>query len=144
MFAFTPKNFKYLKSFRIKFSRQKVEFRCCKLVFGTLGLKALETGILTREHLKALNAFILKILKKLNPHAKYVFRMFPHTPLSKKALEVRMGKGKGAIETMGCRILAGRILVEFIGVNEDQLKTIFKGVNAKLPIKTKCIFRTFQ
>jgi large subunit ribosomal protein L16 len=141
---FTPKNFKYLKSFRIKFNRQKIEFRCNKLIFGDVGFKAIETGLLTRDHLKAINAYILKMIKKLNPQANYVFRMFSQIPLSKKALEVRMGKGKGSVETYGCRILAGRILVEFRGITVDQLKIIFNGINAKMPIKVKSIYKVFQ
>lgn len=141
---FTPKNFKYLKSFRIKFNRQKVEFRCNRLIFGSLGFKALETGLLTRDHLKAINVYILKMIKKLNPQAKHIFRIFSQIPLSKKALEVRMGKGKGSVETYGCRILAGRVLIEFKDITIDQLKIIYNGINAKMPIKIKSIYKIFQ
>ena len=68
-------------------------------------------------------------------------RVFPNIPVSKKPIEVRMGKGKGNPEFFACRVKPGRILFEVDGVSEQIAKEALYKASAKLPIKTKFIRR---
>ena len=68
-------------------------------------------------------------------------RIFPNIPVSKKPIEVRMGKGKGNPEFFACRVKPGRILFEVDGVSEQIAKEALYKASAKLPIKTKTIKR---
>ena len=68
-------------------------------------------------------------------------RIFPNIPVSKKPIEVRMGKGKGSPEYYACRVKPGRILFEVDGVSEQIAKEALYKASAKLPIKTKTIKR---
>jgi large subunit ribosomal protein L16 len=68
-------------------------------------------------------------------------RVFPNIPVSKKPIEVRMGKGKGNPEFFACRVKPGRILFEVDGVSEQIAKEALYKASAKLPIKTKTIKR---
>ena len=68
-------------------------------------------------------------------------RIFPNIPVSKKPIEVRMGKGKGSPEYFACRVKPGRILFEVDGVSEQIAKEALYKASAKLPIKTKTIKR---
>ena len=68
-------------------------------------------------------------------------RMFPNIPVSKKPVEVRMGKGKGSPEYWVCRVKPGRILFEVDGVPESVARVALYKASAKLPIKTKFIKR---
>ena len=68
-------------------------------------------------------------------------RIFPDVPVSKKPVEVRMGKGKGSPEFWACRVKPGRIIFEVDGVDEATAKVALYKASAKLPIKTKFIKR---
>jgi len=71
----------------------------------------------------------------------YKFRIFPNIPVSKKPVEVRMGKGKGSPEYCACRVKPGRILFEVDGISESVARVALYKASAKLPIKTKFIKR---
>jgi large subunit ribosomal protein L16 len=72
---------------------------------------------------------------------KIWIRVFPDVPVSKKPLEVRMGKGKGNVEFWVCKIQPGRVLYEMEGVNEVIAREAFKLASAKLPFKTTFVSR---
>ena len=72
---------------------------------------------------------------------KIWIRIFPDVPITKKPIEVRMGKGKGNPEFFACRVKPGRILFEVDGVSEQIAKEALYKASAKLPIKTKTIKR---
>ena len=72
---------------------------------------------------------------------KVLTRIFPNIPVSKKPVEVRMGKGKGAPEFWACRVKPGRILFEVDGVSEVIAKEALYKASAKIQIKTKFIKR---
>ena len=68
-------------------------------------------------------------------------RIFPDVPVSKKPAEVRMGKGKGAVEYFVCRVKPGTIMFELEGMTEQEAKTALAKAAAKLPIKTRFVAR---
>ena len=68
-------------------------------------------------------------------------RVFPNIPISKKPVEVRMGKGKGSPEYWACRVKPGRIIFEVDGIDEATARIALYKASAKLPIKTKFIKR---
>lgn len=81
------------------------------------------------------------ISKNLGKTGKMWIRIFPHMSLTKKPLEVRMGSGKGAPEKHVCPVKKGTILFEIKGLTPENTKRVFRLVGAKLPIKTKTVFR---
>lgn len=68
-------------------------------------------------------------------------RIFPHKPVSKKPVEVRMGRGKGAVELWVATVQRGRMLFEIEGIPEAEAKEVLNVAAHKLPIKTKVIAR---
>ena len=72
---------------------------------------------------------------------KIWIRVFPDVPISKKPLEVRMGKGKGNVEYWVCKIQPGKMLYEMEGVTEQIARDAFKLAAAKLPFKTNFVIR---
>jgi large subunit ribosomal protein L16 len=73
---------------------------------------------------------------------KLWIRVFPDKPISKKPLEVRMGKGKGNVEYWVAQIQPGRMLYEIEGVSEEQAREAFQLASAKLPLATAFVKRT--
>ena len=112
--------------------------RCDKLNFGTYGLKALQPERIISNQIEAARVALTRHMKRTG---KVWTRIFPNIPVSKKPVEVRMGKGKGSTEFWVCRVKPGRILFEVDGVNEITAKEALYKASAKLPIKTKFIKR---
>ena len=110
------------------------------LNFGEFGLKALAPDRLTSRQLEASRRAISRAMKR---QGKLWIRVFPHTPVTAKPLEVRQGSGKGAIEYWAARVRAGTILFELSGVTEEVAREAFTLAAAKLPIKTKFIKRQY-
>ena len=73
---------------------------------------------------------------------KIWIRIFPDKPITKKPLEVRMGKGKGSVEYWVALIQPGRMLFEMEGVSEELAREAFTLAAAKLPISTTFVTRT--
>ena len=67
--------------------------------------------------------------------------MFPDKPITSKPLEVRQGKGKGAVEFWAAKVRPGKILFEIDGVSKDEAVKAFKDAGHKLPMKTKLVER---
>lgn len=130
-----PKFLKYKKVRKSKLTR--LDLKSTKIKHGNFGLKALESGYITAHQLKSINDFFKKRIKK---KGKVWFRVFPHIPVTSKPLEVRMGKGKGAIKNWVCRVSAGKILLEMITIfNESKNKIILNKIKYKLSVKTKIV-----
>ena len=104
-----------------------------KVSFGEFGLKAVARGRLTARQIEAARRTITRHVKR---GGKLWIRVFPDKPISKKPLEVRMGKGKGNVEYWVAQIQPGRMLYEIEGVNEDLAREAFALAAAKLPVKT--------
>jgi large subunit ribosomal protein L16 len=79
----------------------------------------------------------------MNRQGKLWIRVFPHTPVSKKPLEVRQGSGKGAVEFWAARIRPGTIMFELSGVSEKVAREAFELASAKLPVQTKFVKRQY-
>lgn len=109
-----------------------------ELNFGSFGLKALTPERVTARQIEAARRAITREMKRLG---KLWIRIFPDVPVSDKPAEVRMGKGKGAIEFWVARVKPGRIMFEIGGVSEDVARRAFALGAAKLPVKSKFIKR---
>ena len=110
-----------------------------KVSFGEFGLKATGRGRLTSRQIEAARRTITRQVKR---GGKLYIRVFPDKPISKKPLEVRMGKGKGNVEYWVAQIQPGRMLYEIEGVSEDLAREAFKLAAAKLPVSTTFTKRT--
>jgi len=101
--------------------------------FGDFGLKAVGRGRLTARQIEAARRAITRKVKR---GGKLWIRVFPDKPVSKKPLEVRMGKGKGNVEYWVALIQPGRMLYEIEGVSEELAREVFLLAAAKLPVQT--------
>jgi large subunit ribosomal protein L16 len=108
------------------------------LTFGQYGLKALEPDRVTARQIEAARRAMTRHMKRAG---RVWIRIFPDVPVSKKPIEVRMGKGKGTPEYWVCRIKPGRILFELDGVTVQVAREALDLAAAKLPIKTRFIER---
>jgi large subunit ribosomal protein L16 len=108
------------------------------LNFGQFGLKAVEPERVSARQIEAARRAITRAMKRAG---RVWIRIFPDVPVSKKPTEVRMGKGKGAVEYWACRVKPGRIMFEIDGVAEDTAREALRLGAAKLPIKTRFIQR---
>jgi len=115
-----------------------IETRGTELVFGTFGLKSLETKWITARQIEAARRAVIRYLKK---GGKLWVRIFPDKPVTKKGTEVPMGGGKGGVDHYVFPIKPGRILFELEGLKEEQAREAFEKAADKLPIKTKFIKR---
>ena len=109
-----------------------------KVSFGEFGLKAVTRGRVTARQIEAARRAMTRHIKR---GGKVWIRIFPDVPITKKPVEVRMGKGKGSPEFWACRVKPGRILFEVDGVSEEIAKEALYKASAKLPIKCKFIKR---
>ena len=108
------------------------------LAFGQFGLKAMEPERITARQIEAARRAMTRHMKRAG---RVWIRVFPDVPVSKKPIEVRMGKGKGAPEFWVVRVAPGRIMFEVDGVPEPIAREAFALAAAKLPIKTRFIQR---
>ncbi len=131
-----PKRTKFRKQFKGR--NRGLATTGAKVSFGEFGLKAVERGMMTARQIEAARRAMTRHIKR---GGKIWIRVFPDVPVSKKPLEVRMGKGKGNVEYWVCRIQPGRVLYEMEGVNEDTARQAFRLAAAKLPFKTTFVSR---
>ena len=131
-----PKRVKYRQSQRG--SRKGMAQSGNSLEFGEYGLLALERAWITNIQLEACRVAINRAMKR---KGKMWIRVFPDKPYSKKPLEVRMGKGKGAVEGWVAVIRPGRILFELDGVQEAAARECLRLAATKLPIPTRFVRR---
>jgi large subunit ribosomal protein L16 len=108
------------------------------LSFGQFGLKALEPERVTARQIEAARRAMTRHMKRAG---RVWIRVFPDVPVSKKPIEVRMGKGKGTPELWVCRVKPGRIMFEVDGVSVEIAREALTLAAAKLPIKTRFIAR---
>ena len=108
------------------------------LNFGQFGLKALEPERITARQIEAARRAMTRHMKRAG---RVWILVFPDVPVSKKPVEVRMGKGKGSTEYWAARVAPGRIMFELDGVNENIAREALRLAAAKLPIKTRFVRR---
>ncbi len=109
-----------------------------ELNFGQYGLKALEPDRVTARQIEAARRALTRHMKRAG---RVWIRVYPDVPVSKKPIEVRMGKGKGTPEYWVCRVKPGRIMFEIDGVPLQLAKEALALAAAKLPVKTRFIER---
>ena len=112
--------------------------RCSSINYGAFALKAMAPERIIGKQIEAARVALTRHMKR---QGRVWTRIFPNIPVSKKPVEVRMGKGKGAPEYGACRGKPGRMLFEIDGVSEEIAKEALYKASAKLPIKTKFIKR---
>ena len=132
-----PKRTKFRKQFKGR--NRGLATTGSKVSFGEFGLKAVERGRITARQIEAARRAMTRHIKR---GGKIWIRVFPDVPISKKPLEVRMGKGKGNVEYWVCKIQPGRVLYEMEGVSETIAREAFTLAAAKIPFKTSFVFRT--
>ena len=108
------------------------------LNFGSFGLKAEQAGRISSRQIEAARRAITRHLKR---SGRMWIRIFPDVPVTKKPVEVRMGKGKGVPESGICRVKPGRVMFEVDGVQVPLAKEAFRRGASKLPIRTRFIAR---
>lgn len=131
-----PKRVKYRKAHRGR--RKGNAKRGSSVSFGDFGLKALEPAWITSRQIEACR---VALSRKMKRDGRVWIRIFPDKPVSKKPLETRMGKGKGAPEFWVSVIKPGRILFEVSGVTRQVANEALQICSHKLPIKTKVVSR---
>jgi large subunit ribosomal protein L16 len=127
-----PKKTKYKKVRKGKLGR--LNFKSNSLKFGTVGLKSIESGMISARQLEAARQAISRRIKR---SGKLWLRVQPVIPVTSKPLEVRMGKGKGNVDYWSTRVAGGTVLFELCGVKLDIAEVAFKTGGAKLSVKTK-------
>ncbi|WP_242091664.1 50S ribosomal protein L16 [Aestuariivivens sediminicola] len=127
---------------RTKFRKQQkgrmkgVSQRGNQLSYGTFGIKALDSTFITSRQIEAARVAATRYMKR---EGSLWIKIFPDKPITKKPLEVRMGKGKGAVEYYVAVVKPGRILFEIGGVPLDTAKEALRLAAQKLPVKTKFV-----
>ena len=110
-----------------------------RVSFGEYGLKTVDRGRITARQIEAARRAITRHIKR---GGKIWIRVFPDVPVTKKPIEVRMGKGKGNVEYWVAKVQPGRVLYEMEGVSEDVAREAFRLASAKLPVRTTFVNRT--
>ncbi|MCA1769761.1 MAG: 50S ribosomal protein L16 [Halomonas sp.] len=132
-----PKRMKFRKM--QKGRNRGLAHRGSKISFGEYGLKATGRGRITARQIEAGRRAISRHVKR---GGKIWIRVFPDKPISKKPLEVRMGKGKGSVEYWVAQIQPGRVLYEIEGVSEELAREAFTLAAQKMPLSTTFVKRT--
>ena len=134
-----PKRVKYRKTQRGRMTGKA--YRGSAVSFGDFGLKATEPAWITSRQIEACR---VAISRKMKRDGKVWIRIFPDKPVTKKPLETRMGKGKGAPEYWVAVIKPGRVIYEMSGVTEEVAKEALRLAAHKLPLSMKFVRREEQ
>jgi large subunit ribosomal protein L16 len=130
----SPKKTKYRK---MQKGRMKgLSQRGYQLSNGMFGVKALDAVFVTSRQIEAARIAATRYMKR---EGQLWIKIFPDKPITKKPLEVRMGKGKGALDHYVAVVKPGRILFEISGVPIDVAKEALRLASQKLPVKTKFV-----
>ncbi len=134
--ALMPKRVKFRK-----FQRGRIRGRATKgnyVAFGEYGIQVLSSGQITGRQLEAGRVAATHFLHR---EGKVYCRVFPHTSISAKPLETRMGKGKGEPDAWVARVKAGNIIYEVGGVSEDVARQALVRVVHKMPLRCRFVTR---
>ena len=129
-----PSRTKYRRVHRLPYeghSRGNTE-----LHFGEYGLQAKEGAWITANQIEAARVAMTRYMKR---GGNVYVNIFPHMPKTKKPLETRQGKGKGAVELWVAVVKEGKIMFEVSGVSEEVAREALRLAGHKLPIKTKFV-----
>ncbi len=127
-----PKRVKHRKQMRGRMKGKAS--RGTEVNFGDYGLQALEPGWVTARQIEAARRALVRYMRR---RGKVWIRIFPDKPVTQKAAETRMGKGKGAVDHWVAVVKPGRIMFELSGLDEEAAKEAMRRATHKLSIKTK-------
>lgn len=131
-----PKRVKYRKVQKGKGNLSGIANRGNQLAFGMFGIKSLDQALITSRQIEAARIAATRYMKR---EGQLWIKIFPDKPITKKPLEVRMGKGKGAPEYFVAVVKPGRILFEIGGVPFEVAKEALRLAAQKLPVQTKFV-----
>ena len=131
-----PKRTKYRK--QQKGRNRGLAYRGSTVSFGSFALKAVTAGRLTSRQIESARIAMTRYMKR---EGKVWIRVFPDKPITAKPQEVRMGKGKGALDHYVAQIKPGRILFEMDGVPREVAEEALRLAAQKLPVLTKTVTR---
>ncbi len=132
-----PKRTKYRKM--QKGRNRGLAHRGSSVSFGSFGLKTLDAGRITSRQIESARIAMTRHMKR---EGQVWIRIFPDKPITSKPQEVRMGKGKGALDHYVAVVKPGRIMFELDGVTPDVAKQALRLAAQKLPVQTKFVIRT--
>ena len=132
----SPKKVKYRK--RHKGRMKGKATRGNDLAFGDFALQSTSCGFITSRQIEAARIAISRFIKR---GGKIWIRIFPHTPVTRKPLGLKMGGGKGSPEFFVAKVRKGTVLFEMQGVNEETAREAMRLASHKLPVKTKFVMR---
>lgn len=131
-----PKRTKYRK--QQKGRMKGLAIKGGTIAFGTFGLKAITGARLTNRQIESARIAMTRSMKR---EGKVWIRIFPDKPITKKPQEVRMGKGKGAVDHWVAQVKPGRIMFELDGVTAEVAHEALRLAAQKLPVLTKIVTR---
>ncbi|MCH8337590.1 MAG: 50S ribosomal protein L16 [Chloroflexi bacterium] len=129
-----PKRTKWRKQMRGR--RKGIASRGTTIEFGDYGLQALEPVWVTSRQIEAARRALVRYMKR---RGKVWIRIFPDKPVTQRAAETRMGKGKGAVDHWVAVVKPGRIMFEISGLNAEAAREAMRRATHKLPLKTKFV-----
>ncbi|MFA6523048.1 MAG: 50S ribosomal protein L16 [Candidatus Peribacteraceae bacterium] len=133
-----PKKLKHRKQHRNRGAFYGKATRGANLAFGSYGLKTMDAGELTARQIEAARRAMAHHAQRTG---KIWIRVFPHTPVTRKAAEVPMGSGKGSVEYYACIVKPGVIIFEIDGMPEAAAREALTLAGHKLPVCTKIVTR---
>lgn len=110
--------------------------RCNSIDFGEFGIMSLDNKRINGRQIEAARQSITRYLKR---GGKIWIRIFPHIPVTKKPLDVKMGSGKGEPQFHVAKVKAGTVMFEVAGVSEEQAREALRLASHKLPVRCKII-----
>ena len=113
-----------------------VATRCNTVAFGEFGLMSLDNERITSRQIEAARQAITRYVKR---GGKIWIRIFPHTPVSKKPLDVKMGSGKGEPQFFVAKVKTGTVMFEIADVTEAQAREALRLASHKLPVRCKIL-----
>ena len=119
-----------------KGKNEGVATRCNTVAFGDYGLMSLDNERINSKQIEAARQAITRYIKR---GGKIWIRIFPHTPVTKKPLDVKMGSGKGEPQFFVAKVKAGTVMFEIADVTDGQAKEALRLASHKLPVKCKII-----
>ena len=134
-----PRRLKHRKQFKGRI--RGLSYRASKLAFGDFGIMALTSGRITSQQIESARIAMTRHAKR---GGKVWIKIFPHTPITSKPAEVRMGSGKGAVDHYVAKVRPGCVLYEVQGIEKSVALGALNRACAKLPVKTKVIDKSLD
>jgi len=130
----TPKKRKFRKTF-VKSLKGK-STRGSTISFGEFGIKAITSGYVSNRQLEAARKVIVRHIRKVG---KVWIRVFPDVPITKKGLEMPMGKGKGEVDIYTAAVRKWRVILEISGLDRKEAEKVLIQAGKKLSVKVRVI-----